>query len=159
MSKGFEPSLFDKLFDDLPMAAVRRRLSLDQLKDSVARDLEALLNTRTVFEGDLVRRWPLAHGSVASFGLIDFAGLSLASVHDRNRICASIESAVATHESRLRDVRVTIELHRKAVNALYFSINAVLVVNPAREPVAFDALLQPTTLQYSVKRHRQRIGG
>ena len=53
MIKGFEPSLFDKLFDDPPLAAVRRKLSLDELKDSVARDLEALLNTRVVFDAAL----------------------------------------------------------------------------------------------------------
>jgi type VI secretion system protein ImpF len=158
MKNGFEPSLFDKLFDDLPVKAVRRRHSLDQLKDSVARDLEALLNTRMIFDESLVETYPLSHASVAAFGLSDFASLTLASIHDRQRICASIEHAIAAHESRLHDVRVTLEWRRKTINALNFSINAVLVVNPAHEPVAFDALLQPTNLQYSVKRQRQRVG-
>lgn len=158
MIKGFEPSLFDKLFDDLPVGAVRRRLSLEQLKDSVARDLEALLNTRVVLEESFEKAFPLAMRSVAGFGLADFAGLSLANIHDRQRICTSIAGAIAAHEPRLRDVRVDLELHRKTVNALYFSINAVLFVRPAQEPVAFDALLQPTSLQYSVSRHRPRVG-
>ena len=159
MIKGFEPSLFDKLFDDLPVSAARRRLSLDQLKDSVARDLESLLNTRVVLDESFEKAFPLASRSVAGFGLADFAGLSLANVYDRERICASISSAIAAHEPRLRDVRVDLELDRKTVNALYFSINAVLFVRPAQEPVAFDALLQPTSLQYSVSRHRPRVGG
>lgn len=158
MIKGFEPSLFDKLFDDLPVGAVRRRLSLEQLKDSVARDLEVLLNTRVVLEESFEKVFPLAMRSVAGFGLADFAGLSLANIHDRQRICTSIAGAIAAHEPRLRDVRVDLELHRKTVNALYFSINAVLFVRPAQEPVAFDALLQPTSLQYSVSRHRPRVG-
>lgn len=159
MIKGFEPSLFDKLFDDLPVGAARWRLSLEQLKDSVARDLEALLNTRVILSESYETSFPLASRSVAGFGLSDFAGLSLANVHDRRRICASIAAAIAAHEPRLRDVRVELELHRKTVNALYFSINAVLFVRPAQEPVAFDALLQPTSLQYSVGRHRPRPGG
>lgn len=158
MIKGFEPSLFDKLFDDQPVGPARRRLSLEQLKDSVARDLEALLNTRVVFADDFDAAFPLTARSVARFGLSDFAGFSLASVYDRRRICASIEAAIAAHEPRLREVRVDLELHRKTVNALYFSINALLVVRPAQEPVSFDALLQPTSLQYSVTRHRQRLG-
>jgi type VI secretion system protein ImpF len=158
MIKGFEPSLFDKLFDDLPVGAVRRRLSLEQLKDTVARDLEALLNTRVIFDDEHEKAFPLAVSSVAGFGLADFAGFSLASVHDRRRICASIAGAIAAHEPRLRDVRVELEVHRRTVNALYFSINAVLFVRPAQEPVAFDALLQPTSLQYSVSRHRPRAG-
>ncbi|PKO88312.1 MAG: type VI secretion system baseplate subunit TssE [Betaproteobacteria bacterium HGW-Betaproteobacteria-12] len=158
MIKGFEPSLFDKLFDDLPVGAARWRLSLEQLKDAVARDLEALLNTRVIFGEEQQRTFSLATRSVAAFGLADFAGLSLASVHDRRSICAAIASAIAAHEPRLRDVRVELELHRKTVNALYFSINAVLFVRPAQEPVAFDALLQPTSQQYSVSRHCARPG-
>lgn len=156
MIKGFEPSLFDKLFDDQPVGAARRRLSLEQLKDSVARDLEALLNTRVVLDDGFETKFPQTNRSVAAFGLADFAGLSLANVYDRRRICHSIESAIAAHEPRLREVRVDLELHRKTVNALYFSINAVLVVRPAQEPVSFDALLQPTSLQYSVTRQRLR---
>lgn len=158
MIKGFEPSLFDKLFDDLPVGAARRRLSLEQLKDTVARDLESLLNTRVLLDDDYDQSFPLAVRSVAGFGLADFAGLSLANVHDRRRICAGIEAAIAAHEPRLRDVRVELEFQRKTVNALYFSINAVLFVRPAQEPVAFDALLQPTSLQYSVSRARSRMG-
>jgi type VI secretion system protein ImpF len=158
MIKGFEPSLFDKLFDDQPVGAARRRLSLEQLKDAVARDLEALLNTRVLLDEDCDKSFPLAMRSVAGFGLADFAGLSLANVYDRQRICAAIEGSVAAHEPRLRDVTVTLELHRNSINALFFSINAVLFVRPIEEPVAFDALLQPTSLQYSVSRARSRVG-
>jgi len=158
MSKGFEPSLFDKLFDDLPLGPARWRLSLEQLKDSVARDLEVLLNTRVVFNEAVRQAFPLAAGSVAGFGLIDFVGLSLASVHDRRRICDAIADSIAAHEPRLRDVSVELRLPRQTVNALHFSIKAMLFVRPAREPVAFDALLQPTSLQYSVSQQRPRTG-
>lgn len=158
MNKGFEPSLFDKLFDDQPVGAARRKQTIEQVKDSVARDLESLLNTRVVFDDAFASNYPLSSRSVVGFGLSDFAGLSLANVHDRQRICRAIESAIAIHEPRLRDVHVDLELHRNAVNALYFSITAVLVVRPAMEPVSFDALLQPTSLQYSVARHRARLG-
>ncbi|TVO63676.1 type VI secretion system baseplate subunit TssE [Denitromonas ohlonensis] len=156
--KAFEPSIFDKLFDESPVQALRRRLSMDELKDSVARDLEALLNTRTIIDESLESDYPLALGSVASFGLNDFSGLSLASVNDRRRICASIERAIARHEPRLRDIEVGLELDRRSINALYFFIRGVLVVRPAQEPVSFDAMLQPTTLQYSVGRQRGRSG-
>lgn len=157
MNQGFEPSLFDKLFDDSPVGAARRRLSLEQLKDTVARDLEALLNTRVLFDDGLAEPFPQAKRSVAGYGLADFAGLSMANVHHRREICASIESAIAAHEPRLREVRVDLEVHRNTVNALYFAINAVLHVRPTESPVSFDALLQPTSLQYSVSRNRLRM--
>jgi len=47
--KRFEPSFLDKLFDDdpyEPAAAALRQLSLEELKSTVARDVESLLNTR-----------------------------------------------------------------------------------------------------------------
>ena len=37
---------------------------------------------------------------------------------------------------------------------LCFAIQALLVVHPAEEPVNFDVMLQPATLQYSVTRAR-----
>lgn len=154
--RGFEPTLFDKLCDDSPVEVVQRRLSVDELKDSVARDLEALLNARTIFDDTFTERFPEAAKSIATYGLVDFAGLSLASVHDRAAICRSLEEAIARHEPRLRNVQVSLDLDRKSVNSLAFSIKAVLVVKPAREPVSFDALLQPTTLQYSVNRQKLR---
>lgn len=154
MNKGFDPSLFDKLFDVQPVKAARRYFSLERFKDTVARDLEALLNTRTALASDHLVDFPLAGRSVACFGLEDFAGLSLANVYDRQRICHSIESAIAVHEPRLREVKVSLDLHRNSINALYFSIKAILVVYPAQEPVCFDAKLQPSSLQYAVTHRR-----
>lgn len=154
--KGFEPSLLDKLCADDDLGSVRRRLNIEQLKDTVARDLEALLNARSTFSDDWGSRYPAVAGSVAAYGLTDFAGLSMASIHDRQRICQSLELAIERHEPRLRNVRVSLEVNRYAINSLIFSIHALLVVRPAREAVSFDALLQPTTLQYSVNRSSGR---
>lgn len=44
---GFEPGLFDKLFDDelSTPSATLRRMSVEEMKGVVARDLESLLNT------------------------------------------------------------------------------------------------------------------
>ena len=39
-----------------------------------------------------------------------------------------------------------------SVNRLKFSITALLVVSTSEEPVNFDALLQPSTLQYSISK-------
>jgi type VI secretion system protein ImpF len=50
---------------------------------------------------------------------------------------------------------VSLELDAQSTNALYFSIRAKLVVHPAEEPVSFDAMLQASTLQYSVTRSRR----
>lgn len=159
---GFLPTLFERLADDAPHRSVEtnplRRWSVDELKESVARDLESLLNTRASLFDNQFERFPESHDSVASYGMGDFVGLSLANPADRDLICRSLERAIAHHEPRLRHVEVRLEADRSTVGCLQFGINAVLFVNPASEPVTFDALLQPNTLQYSVAKSRGTLG-
>src|SRR6185436_18134567 len=91
---GFTPTLFERLFDDNPSSGAEYslpRLSLDELKDSVARDLEALLNTRSGLGVEILEPYPESADSVLSFGMTDFVGRSLANPADRNFICRSIE--------------------------------------------------------------------
>lgn len=153
----FEPSLLDRLFDDHPAganASTVRMLSLDELKNSVARDLESLLNTRMGFSEAQMERFPECVGSMLTYGLNDFSGRSLASSDDRKFICGAIQRAIEHHEPRLTDVEVVLALREQSVSALNFAIKALLIVSEAQEPVNFDALLQPTTHQYAVTRTR-----
>ena len=131
------------------------RMSMEELKDTVARDLEALLNTRVAVDSELIGRFPECRNSILNYGLHDFAAFSLASTDDRAQICRSLEEAIARHEPRLRNVKAFLEVQEGMVNRLNFAISALLVVHPAREPVSFDAVLQPTTLQYSISRTRR----
>jgi type VI secretion system protein ImpF len=158
--KRFEPSFLDKLFDEephAPAAAALRHLSLEELKSTVARDVESLLNTRIGFTQAHLAALPECQLSVLTYGLNDFAGMSLASHADRLFICQSIQQAIARHEPRLQQVSVRLELNKQSMGALNFAIAAVLVVHPAKEPVSFDALLLPSTLQYSVTRSRVKF--
>jgi len=156
--KGFEPSLLDKLFDEAPRGAggdVFKSVSLEQYKESVARDLEGLLNSRSAFAEDELEQFPHCRRSMMTYGLDDFSGLSLANGHHRAAICRSLERSIARHEPRLHDARVTLEGNGRGPGALHFTIHALLDLHPAREPVSFDAMLQPNTLQYSVSRLRR----
>lgn len=156
--KGIEPSLLDKLFDDSPKDAggsVFKRFSTEEYKDSVARDVESLLNNRFVLDEAGLKHFPECQRSLVTYGIHDFSGLSLASSYDRAFICNSLELAISRHEGRLSKVQVTLREDQRSTGALRFSINALLVIHPSREPVSFDALLQPATLQYSVSRSRR----
>jgi type VI secretion system protein ImpF len=158
--KGFEPSLLEKLYDDAPREpgnGLQKRLSLEQFKESVALDVEALLNSRFVMDEDVLKAFPHCQRSLATYGLNDFAGRSLASSPDRAFICESLERAINRHEPRLTQVRVSLDDNQRSTGGMRFSISAMLVVHPAREPVNFDALLQPTTLQYSVSKARRPV--
>ena len=156
--KGYTPGLFDRLMDTPVHGAASgtvTRLSIEDLKDTVARDLEALLNTRTVIPEDVLKQYPECSRSIVTYGLNDFAGLSLSSSDDRAYICQCLEKAIARHEPRLRNVRASLELRDDAINRLNFSITALLVVSSAQEPVNFDAILQPSSLHYTISKARR----
>ncbi len=161
--KGFEPNLLEKLFGGgetaTAMPVVMRRLSIDELKESVARDIESLLNTRVSIVEDVLKGYEHCQQSIATYGLNDFVGRSLRSFDDRVFICRSIESAIARHEPRLKQVRVTLSAETGSIKTLCFSISAMLVVKPANDPVNFDAVLQSSSLKYAVKQARKVAAG
>lgn len=153
--KGYTPGLFDRLLGlpkHGPGKTVAQRLSIDELKDTVARDLEALLNTRSSIPEGSLKAYPECSRSMVTYGLSDFADRCLSSPSDRAAICASIEKTIACHEPRLRKVRANLDLGGESVNRLNFSITAVLVASVSQEPVNFDAVLTPSTLQYSISK-------
>lgn len=157
--KGFEPSLLEKLLDEAPKsprsAEVFKSISLDQYKESVAKDLEGLLNSRSAFSEDDIEAFPNCRKSMLTYGLRDFSAMSLASAPDRAAICRSIEQAIARHEPRLHNVQVRLDISTREARGLHFTIHGLLDVQPSREPISFDALLQTATLQYSISRMRR----
>ncbi len=156
--RGFTPGLMDRLLlpgDPGAGSGAVHRMSLEEMKDSVARDLEALLNTRTVIPEHLLKRFPECGRSIISYGLNDFAGMSLASPDDRAAICQGLERAIARHEPRLRNVRATLEMSEGGIDRLNFAITALLVLHAAQEPVNFDAVLQPSSLHYTISKARR----
>ena len=157
--KGFEPSLMEKLLDDAPGTAAGgafKSVSVEQYKESVARDLEGLLNSRAAFSEQDLASHPNCRQSLMTYGLCDFSAMSLANAHDRAAICRSLEQAIARHEPRLSSVQVHLEPGGELGGGLHFTIQALLDLQPAREPVSFDAMLQPSTLQYSIGRPRRQ---
>ena len=155
----YRPSLLDCLLLETPgepSAHALPWLTLEQMKDSVARDLEALLNTRSSVPAAYFERHPLSARSVLSYGMIDFSGMSLASPDDRRRICHSIEAAISAHEPRLSGVQVSLEDGEVASQKLHFSIRAWLVLQRSREPVSFDAVVQQSSQHYRVRRAARR---
>jgi type VI secretion system protein ImpF len=152
---GFTPGLFDRLLG-VPVrgatSATVSRMSAEDLKDAVARDLEALLNTRSVIPEGSLKAYPECSRSIVTYGLNDFADRSLSSPADRAYICMCLEKAIGRHEPRLRNVKALLEVRENTVNRLNFSITALLVGSSSQEAVNFDAVLQPSTLQYSISK-------
>lgn len=153
--EGFKLPVLDRLFDDTPgghfEGAVQEHYTLAEIKQSVARDLESLLNTRQVLSLFPMDHYPHTARSVLGYGLEDFIGRSLLNPDDRHRICKSLEDAILAHEPRLKKVQVALEATNELIRELRFRVSAVLHIEPAREEVTFDAMLQPGTQHYVVK--------
>ena len=125
--------------------------SLRQLKNDVARDLVALLNSRRELQDGVPGEFKELKGSLLEYGVPDFTAYSLVSAADRKRISREVEQAISQFESRLKAVHVVLEPQEKFDQVLRFRIEAFLRMDPAVEPVAFDAALHMTTCEYSVQ--------
>lgn len=148
--KVFTPGLLDRLMDERRDSAAA--FTIEQFKDSVARDLEALLNTRALLPAGALGPYPHARASILHYGLHDFAAFCLTSSADRAAVCASLRDAIETHEPRLRDVTASLELEPGGVNRLNFVIHARLALDGLSEPVNFNAIWQPSSLHYAIRR-------
>jgi type VI secretion system protein ImpF len=102
-SKTLQPSVLDRLIDAEPNnrneAASSRAQSFKEMKDSVRRDLEWLLNTtRSIVEPPSAARelWK----SVYCYGLPDITGVGLKSQDERRRLARVVEVASCIFRSR-----------------------------------------------------------
>jgi type VI secretion system protein ImpF len=152
---GLVPSVLDRLLDDAPDASQEpvsgRFQSVRELERGVARDLEALLNTRQETLAELPAEFVEVNRSLITYGLPDLSSFSLDSESDRNQVRRVVEQAIANAEPRLDSVRVRLEPPRNHDRGLHFRIDALLRVEPAPEPVTFDAVLQLNTQHYVVR--------
>jgi type VI secretion system protein ImpF len=151
-SMRFRRSVLDRLLADPKDGAEGLTLtySLEQLRESVARDIESLLNSRSALDFDELRDLPHTRKSVVCYGIRDFVGRVLSNSDEQRHIAASLSHAIASFEPRLRDVRIEFYQRSGTMNSLSFTIRALLLAHPSAEPVAFDAVLQPTLSRFSV---------
>ncbi|MGE4316883.1 type VI secretion system baseplate subunit TssE [Acinetobacter sp.] len=145
---GFKTTLFERLLADSEQN--ERGISLQKLRESLASDLEDLLNSRMSLLDGVIDDFPLVKQSVMQFGIIDFVGLSTANPTDRDKICQSIQQSIIAHEPRLKQIKVTMLSDGHNMGALSLSVQAYLNIQPLFEPVILDVLLKPTTQHYVI---------
>jgi type VI secretion system protein ImpF len=150
-------SILDRLMDNEPAnrneAPLSRSQSVRQLKMSLRRDLEWLLNTRRIAL-DIADEYPELDRSVYNFDLPDFTAMSFSSPKDRSRLLRSLESSIRNYEPRLTAVKVSpVETtgEGSSKKLLRFQIEGLLKMDPAPEQISFDTVLQLTTGEYQVK--------
>jgi len=138
---GARALLFDRLVD-VPDWDERERplriLNSEQLKASVRRELERLLNTRCSIP---LHRLGEEERSVVNYGIPDFSSLSPHNADDHALIASIVGQTITAFEPRLRQVRVEVGPVSAAESALWLNISAELAVGMFAEPVSFPVIL------------------
>jgi type VI secretion system protein ImpF len=142
-----EPSslpLLDRLIDDEPFVSSEPPPARDEasiagaIRESIARDLEILLNTRQrLVQPPWARPEPTA--SIVDFGLPAARGTNLATAAGRKEFARAIEGAIRCFEPRLREVQVSLEPGATPLDPLRVAITAKLTAGRADEPIALEA--------------------
>lgn len=144
-------SVLDRLLDDAPESQVEATpyppAVLREIRQSVRRDLENLLNTRRLYTKPPKADDPLTLSSVG-YGIPDFTGAAV----DTKLMLDAIRDAITRFEPRLRNVRVLLEDAKESIDrTLRFRIEATLWIEPLREPVAFRSIWESTTSSVQVE--------
>lgn len=139
------PSIIDRLIDLEPRlseeAPKSRSTSLRELKQSVRRDLEWLLNSRCYID-HIDEHLEEIKKSVLFYGLPDFTGISAKNYLEQKRLTRALEATIKYFEPRFLDLKVTLEPVSTTDRHLKFRIEARLNTEPTPEPIAFDTVLQ-----------------
>jgi type VI secretion system protein ImpF len=157
-SQKLRPSILDRLIDDRPdqktEPAKNRHQILSELRESVRRDLEQLLNTRfrPISPADGLKE---LENSLVNYGLPDLHTINFLSLEGKGEFCRTVEDHIMQFEPRFKSVRViTMEDTWSEDTSLNFRIEAIMYADPAPEEVVFDSSLEPISAIVSVQEGR-----
>lgn len=151
-------SVFDRLLDDDPTSnhdeRKSRRKALDDLRDGLRRDLEALLNTRpcsTTWAPVLTE----LNESILNYGVDSVSSAALGADENRERFRSAVEHTIRRFETRFLRVNVTLVDDPERIDrTLRFRIEALVHAKPSPEPLIFDSALDPSTQGVTVSSPR-----
>lgn len=151
-----QASILDRLIDYEPSAyseSVQYSLTgIEQIKFSVVRDLENLLNTRRQILTPSAK-YKEANNSFLMYGLKDFTSENPKSLFTKQKLRQDIEKTIARFEYRLQNVGVHFEISsNKNEKSLRFRIVGLLVVEPITEPVTFDTYFDVNRGEYVISK-------
>ena len=155
IERTVRPSLLDRLTDGAPGLAadppITREESERRYRSSVERDVEALLNTRRTMVA--APDWcPELRRSVYDFGLVDTTSIPVGTKVGRDRLLAALQDAIERFEPRLARPRVRlIDAQQVRAPQIRFVVEAVLLMDPGREDVVFDTVLEIASGEYDVR--------
>lgn len=154
-NKKLRPSVLDRLFDDNPSESADIRLDnhqyLREMRNSIRRDLESLLNTRFHLlqpDSELLE----VDKSIFNYGLPDLATVNIVDVTRRKQFIKQLENTLKTYEPRFKSVKASfIENSENTDRTLRFRLDTVIYADPVPEVVVYDSTLDSVTRSVSIK--------
>ena len=153
--KKLRPSILDRLLDDEPENKIDSNIvqhqKIKQLRNSVRRDLENLMNTRlrVVEPGE---EYIELEKSLLNYGLPDLATVNITDLEKRKEFTVKMEKILREFEPRFKNVNVSYIENKDTIDrTLRFRIDATLYADPSPEIVIFDSVLEPVTRSISVE--------
>jgi len=149
------PSVLDRLLDQSTGPAVApgargKTQQLKELRNSVRRDLEALLNAHR-FCRTPPENTELLDRSLLQYGAPDFFAVNASSAAAREEFRRSLEEAIRRFEPRFKHVSVKLVDDGVSTDrTMRFHIDALMYADPAPDAVSFDSLLDPSSHSFSV---------
>jgi len=148
------PSVLDRLLDEkattTAIGARGKTQQLLELRNSVRRDLEALLNSHR-FCRSLPSGADQLERSLLQYGAPDFFAVNAGSARAREEFRRSLEETIRRFEPRFKHVSVTLTGDGTSTDrTLRFHIDALMFADPAPDAVSFDSLLDPASHSFSV---------
>lgn len=153
--KKLRPSVLDRLIDNNPDINVEKdpdqHQQLKQLRNSVRRDLENLLNTRyRMLEPP--DEYTELQKSLLNYGLPDLAIVNISDNIKRKEFIEHLETILIEFEPRFKTVKVSYMENSDSLDrSLRFRIDATLYADPSPETVVFDSVLEPVTRTVNVE--------
>lgn len=154
-NKKLRPSILDRLLDDEPHNQTEldpgQHQLIKQLRNSVRRDLEFLLNTRyyLIQPPDEFKE---VDKSLLNYGLPDLATINISDAKKRDEFTANLQKTLVEYEPRFKTVKVSyIDNKDETDRTLRFRIDAVIYADPLPQVVVFDSILESVTRSVSVK--------
>lgn len=153
--KKLRPSILDRLFDNEPDNQSEvdpgQHQLLKQLRSSIRRDLEHLLNTR-FFVIQPPSIYKEIDKSLLNYGLQDLATVNIIDLEKRDDFTRMLEKTLLQYEPRFKSVKVSfLDDEEKIDRTLRFRIDAVIYADPLPETIIFDSILESVTRTVSVK--------
>jgi type VI secretion system protein ImpF len=156
--KKLRASILDRLLDDEPHLSAdldtNKYHKLKNIRNSVRRDLENMLNTRYRIIAPAEEFEELDH-SLLNYGLPDLATINMLDQEKKQEFIKNLESILTEYEPRFKSLKISfLENSDRLDRTVRFRIDATLFADPYPEVIIFDSILEPVTRSINVKEVR-----